>query len=219
MNLDGFFNNQDPVEMPSNVIYIFGDTETTGLSEKKERMTEVAFIKTDSQFNIIDTFQMMINPERPLTAFIKNLTGITEEMVENELKYPDAVPVIEDWWFDNEADENNEQPKIIFVAHNAPFDNKFINQAFIDVKGKPIIVDFIDTVSLARELKPFWRDHKLATCAGKLNIVNENHHRAMNDTMVLFAIGQILIPEFIQNGLDPVNFLTKKNLHYKKTEE
>lgn len=202
-------------------IYIFGDVETTGLSEKTERMTEIALVKTDEEFNIVDKFQMMINPERPLSDFIKNLTGITEEMVATELKYDDAMPAIKEFW---EKDTNiviNEDgeediPQIIFVAHNAPFDIKFINQGFMDITGKELIVDFIDTVSLARELYPFWKNHKLDTCAKKFGVVNENHHRAMNDTMVLYRIGVRLIKEFMEEGLDPVNFRTKKNLHYGK---
>jgi DNA polymerase III subunit alpha, Gram-positive type len=200
-----------------NRIYIFGDVETTGLSEKTERMTEIALVKCDEQFNIIDKFQMLINPERTVSAKITELTGITEEMVKDEPKYEEAVPMIESFWHDNEAiNEDLDTPQIVFVAHNAPFDIKFINKAFEDVNGKPIITDFIDTVSLARELYPFWRNHKLETCAKKFNVMNENHHRAMNDTMVLYQIGKRLISEASESNIDPLNFRTKKKLHYKK---
>lgn len=193
-------------------IYIFGDVETTGLSEKTERMTEIALVKTDEQFNIIDKFQMLINPERPLSDFIKNLTGINEAMVENEPKYEEAFVTIQNWW----NEDIPEDAQIIFVAHNAPFDNKFINYGAELVLEQALIVDFIDTVSLARELYPFWRNHKLDTCAKKFGVMNEEHHRAMNDTMVLYQIGKRLISEANESGIDAVNFVTKKNLHYKK---
>lgn len=192
--------------------YIFGDVETTGLSEKTERMTEIALVRTDENFNIIDTFESFINPERAISAKITELTGITEEMVEDAPKYIAAYPEINGWW--NKGMEKDDE--IIFVAHNAPFDTKFINHGANEYLEKPLVVDFIDTVSLARELKPFWRNHKLDTCAKKFNIANEDHHRAMNDTMVLLKIAKRLIPEFIESGLDPVNFITRKNLHYKK---
>lgn len=213
-----FFDGVD--ESPQKeVVYIFGDTETTGLSpfptEKNpngERMTEIALVKTDAEFNIIEKFQMLINPERPLSDFIKNLTNINEEMVENELKYPEAVSVIQEFWNENTKDKH-----IIFVAHNAPFDNKFINQASQQELGYDLVVDFIDTVSIARELYPYWKDHKLDTCAKKFGVVNENHHRAMNDTMVLYHIGKRLIQEAYEDkSFNPVNFVTRKNLHYKK---
>lgn len=192
-------------------VYIFGDVETTGLDEKKERMTEIALIKCDEDFNIIDTFEMLINPERTISAKITELTGITESMVENEKKYDEAIPSIKEWWF-----KDTEGKQIIFAAHNAPFDIKFINQGFIDITGEPLIKDFIDTVSLAREIYPFWRNHKLDTCAKKFNIVNENHHRAMNDTMVLYHIGKRLISEALEDEMEIINFTTKKSLHYKK---
>lgn len=192
--------------------YIFGDTETTGLSEKTERMTEIALIKTDEEFNVIDTFESFINPERPISAKITELTGITEEMVEDAPKYDAAYPEIHEWWYKNTSKEDS----IIFVAHNAPFDTKFINQGAHEYLQELLVVDFIDTVSVARELYPFWRNHKLDTCAKKFGVLNENHHRAMNDTVVLYKIGKKLISEAYESNLNPVNFITKKNLHYKK---
>lgn len=191
--------------------YIFLDTETTGLSEEKERMTEIAMVRTDENFNIIETFQMMMNPERELSDFIKNLTGITEEMLENEPKYDEAIPQIMEWY-----SKNSDNKHVIGVAHNMPFDRKFINKAGQDILGKDIVIDWIDTVSLAREMFPFFRNHKLDTLAKKFGIVNENHHRAMNDTMVLYYIGKKLIPEFMEDGLNPINFRTTKKLHYGK---
>jgi DNA polymerase III subunit alpha, Gram-positive type len=192
-------------------IYVFLDTETTGLSAEKERMTEIAMVRTDEEFNIIDTYQTLINPEREITAKITELTGITESMVENESKYDEIIPVISEYY-----SQDSEEYQIIGVAHNMPFDQKFINKAGQDILGKDIITDFIDTVSLARELYPFWRNHKLETCAKKFNVMNENHHRAMNDTMVLYQIGKRLISEASESNIDPLNFRTKKKLHYKK---
>jgi DNA polymerase-3 subunit alpha (Gram-positive type) len=192
--------------------YIFGDVETTGLSEQTERMTEIALVRTDEQFNIIDTFESFINPERTISAKITELTGITEEMVEDAPKYIQAYPAIHGWW--HKGMEEGDQ--IIFCAHNAPFDTKFINHGANEYLEKPLIVDWIDTVSIARELYPFWRNHKLDTCAKKFGIVNENHHRAMNDTMVLYHIGKRLINEAYESNMDPINFRTTKKLHYGK---
>jgi DNA polymerase-3 subunit alpha (Gram-positive type) len=193
--------------------YIFGDVETTGLSEQTERMTEIALVKTDEQFNIVDKFQMLINPERVVSAKITELTGITEDMVKDEPKYEEAFILIQEWW---NKDIVGGEDEAIFVAHNAPFDIKFINYGSTLVLEQNIIQNWIDTVSLARELYPFWRNHKLDTCAKKFGIVNENHHRAMNDTMVLYHIGKKLINEAYESNLDPINFRTTKKLHYGK---
>jgi len=194
--------------------YIFGDVETTGLSSAndKDRMTEIALVKTDIDFNIIDQFQTLINPEREITEKITQLTGITEEMVSTAPIYDVIYSDIEN--FIKEGFNEDDNP--ILVAHNAPFDFGFINEGAKTILGYPLFNDFIDTVSLARELYPFWRNHKLDTCAKKLNVMNENHHRAMNDTMVLYQIAKKFIPEAVNIGINPVNFRTKKSLHYKK---
>jgi DNA polymerase-3 subunit alpha (Gram-positive type) len=202
--------------------YIFGDVETTGLSEQTERMTEIALVKCDENFNIIDKFQMLINPERTVSAKITELTGITEAMVENEPKYDEALPIIKEWWIKDidfgiiNEEGDQEDVEIIFVAHNSPFDTKFINKGAQDILGKDLIIDWIDTVSLARELYPFWRNHKLETCVKKFGAVNERHHRAMADTMALYHIGKRLITEAYESNLNPINFRTTKKLHYGK---
>jgi DNA polymerase-3 subunit alpha (Gram-positive type) len=197
--------------MLKDVIYIFADCETTGLSPEKERMTEIAMIRCDENFEVIDTFEMLINPERVITDKIVEITGITEEMVEDAPKYNEAIPQIHEWF-----NYNPENKQIIFVAHNAKFDIGFINQAGRDILGKEIVKDFIDTVSVARECFPYWKNHKLETCCKKFGVVNNQAHRAMSDTLALVAVGKRLISECIEDGFNPVNFLTKKSLHYKK---
>jgi DNA polymerase-3 subunit alpha (Gram-positive type) len=133
--------------------------------------------------------------------------------VEDADKYDDAIPLIVSWY--KSLKKECEVDKVVFVAHNAPFDIKFFNHASQLVLGEDMITEFIDTVSLARELYPFWRNHKLDTCAKKFGVVNDNHHRAENDTIVLMNIGKRLITEALETNLNPLNFITKKNLHYK----
>lgn len=191
--------------MLENKTLIFLDVETTGLSEKTERMTEIGIIRTDGNFNIIDEFQMLINPERVISSKITEITGITESMVENEPKYDEAIPMIKDFIFNGINKED-----AILVAHNAPFDFKFVNQGFMDIYGKVAFENYIDTVSVLREIQPFWRNHKLDTAAKKYGIVNENHHRALNDTYVLYYIAKIALPQFLETGLNPINFKRKK---------
>jgi DNA polymerase-3 subunit alpha (Gram-positive type) len=194
-----------------NTEFIFLDTETTGLSPTEEKLTEIAMIRTDNQFNILETYESFINPQKKLSAKIIQITNITDEMLEDAPLYESAIPNIYNWYY-----KNSPEKRIIGVAHNMPFDLGFINEAGKKILGKDIITEWIDTVSLARELYPFWKNHKLDTCATKFGIVNENHHRALNDTMVLYNIGHRLITEFAQDGLDPVNFRTQKKLHYNK---
>jgi DNA polymerase-3 subunit alpha (Gram-positive type) len=205
-----FFENDNNV-INEDVIFIMGDVETTGFNPDPDKMTEIALIKTDSNFNILDRFVSFINPEQKLSAKIIEITNITDDMVEDAPKYQQIMGNVYSWW-----KKDTEGKKIIFVAHNADFDVKFINHLFTSQDAEALITDSIDTVSLARELYPFWKNHKLDTVADKFGIINESHHRAENDTIVLMYMAKRLITEFTQDGLNPVNFRTKKKLHYGK---
>lgn len=190
-------------------VYVFLDVETTGLKATEEKMTEICMIKTDEEFNVIDKFVSFINPEKSIPEKITELTGITESMVAEAPTYNEIIPIIHEWYY-----KDTEGKQVIGVAHNMPFDMGFINQAGKDIIGKDIITNWYDTVSIVRELFPFWKNHKLETCAKKFGIVNENHHRAENDVVVLIGIGKRLISEALEDGLDILNFRTTKKLHY-----
>ena len=67
-------------------MYAIVDIETTGLSPKKERITEVAIYVFDGK-KVVDEFISLVNPERPIPYFITRMTGITNEMVEDAPKF------------------------------------------------------------------------------------------------------------------------------------
>lgn len=68
------------------------------------------------------------------------------------------------------------------VAHNAPFDRKFA-QAEFDAVGRTMpTTPWIDTVDLARALRPQWPDHKLGTCAAQLGLELDEHD-ALSDAI------------------------------------
>ena len=68
--------------------YIALDLETTGLEPKKEKITEIAALKVEHG-QITGRFVTLVNPKRPLTERVVELTGITDDMLKD-------APVIED---------------------------------------------------------------------------------------------------------------------------
>lgn len=97
------------------------DTETTGLSHEKDEITEICAIKfefdkeTGCIYGLTGMFHSMNEPSKPITEKITKLTGITNEMVKGH-----SI----DW---KKFDEFVEDSSII-IAHNAPFDRKFVDK-------------------------------------------------------------------------------------------
>ncbi|MBQ3378760.1 MAG: PolC-type DNA polymerase III [Clostridia bacterium] len=152
--------------------YIVFDFETTGLSRKKDRITEIGAVKV-SGGEITDTFSTFVNPHMPIPPKITELTGITDEMVKDAPDENEAVRAF--LKFSGSG---------VMVAHNAPFDMGFLNEAKARL-GIKTAQTSIDTVELSRTLYPNLKNHKLDTLARHLEMEDFNHHRACDDANVL----------------------------------
>ena len=164
-------------EHPLSGGFVVFDIETTGFSALKDRIIEIGAVKVENGV-VIDRYSTFVNPERPIPFRIKNLTGITDEMVEDSLVIADILPKFLEF-----------AGSCAIVAHNASFDTGFIRKNAKDIKAEfdPII---LDTVEMSRILLPDLKNHKLDTVAQALGVSLENHHRAVDDAE---ATAQIFI--------------------------
>ncbi len=148
--------------------YIVFDIETTGLSAINDMITEIGAVKIRDG-EIIDTYNQLINPERPIPELITNITGITDNMVKDK-------PIIKDVILDFVKFIGDD----VLVAHNASFDIGFIRE-----KMKLINIELnnpvLDTLELSRAVFPSLKSHKLNLVAKHLNVDLVNHHRAVDD--------------------------------------
>ena len=177
--------------------YVVFDIETTGLSPTKDMITEIGAIKIENGI-IIDEYNQLINPERPIPKKIVELTGITDDMVKDmptiERVLPDFKTFIED---------------SVLVAHNASFDTGFLREQFFrngEILNNPIL----DTLQLTRALFPSLKSHKLNTVAKHLNVDLINHHRAVDDaraTAEIFLKSMALLNENNVYNFDQINNL------------
>ncbi len=156
------------------------DIETTGGSAKLEKITEIAVYLHDGE-KITGEYNTLVNPERNIPYYITNLTGITNEMVENAPRFYEIAKQIV------ELTEGR-----IFVAHNARFDYSFIRQEFKSL-GYNFKRSILDTVSLSRRLFPGYRSYSLGNICRELKIEINDRHRASGDALATVKLFEILI--------------------------
>lgn len=159
--------------------YTVLDLETTGLRPASDSIIEVACIKYRDGREV-DTYHSYVRPSTfhsednegytyYVNGSITNLTGITNEMLEE-------APSFEDIAEELSAFLEGE----IIVGHNVNFDINFLYDNYKNFDGSDFSNDFLDTMRLARRLLPDLPHHRLDDLADFFNI-RGIHHRAMED--------------------------------------
>ncbi len=155
--------------------FVVFDLETTGLHCQRDRMIEIAAILVrDGQE--AGEFTTFVAPGVPLSDKTKELTGITESMLEGA---PGEAEAYDKFM----AFAGNR----LLVAHNAEFDTGFL-RACAARQGKTFANAYIDTLRMGRILYPGLKRYSLDAMARHLNLGDFNHHRALDDTRILVAI-------------------------------
>jgi DNA polymerase-3 subunit epsilon len=161
-------------------MYAIVDIETTGGSSRIEKITEISIFQHDGE-KITGEFTTLVNPERNIPYFITNLTGITNEMVEDAPRFFEVARTI------IEFTEGR-----TIVAHNARFDYSFIRQEFKSL-GYNFSRNLLDTVTLGRKLIPGHQSYSLGNICNDLNITIEGRHRASGDALATVRLFEILM--------------------------
>jgi DNA polymerase III epsilon subunit-like protein len=152
------------------------DTETTGLfPEDGHRVIEFAGVEmrlgADGRVEQVVPHHYLFNPGMPIPREASDVSGIRDEDVAN------APP------FEKHAEAIHRLlARAITVAHNYPFDQRFLTHEFDRAKLKWCAPPAeIDTVDLSRRFFPDARSHKLGELSARLEIPLVGAHRATND--------------------------------------
>jgi DNA polymerase-3 subunit epsilon len=161
-------------------LYAIVDIETTGLSPRNEKITEIAIFIHDGT-KVIDEFTSLVNPERKIPYRITQLTGINNKMVDSAPKFYEIAKKI------IEITEG-----AIFVGHNVSFDYNFVRKEFsefeYDYKREKLC-----TAKLSRRLLPGRRSYALGKISKELGIENPHRHRAYGDAQATVKLFEILL--------------------------
>lgn len=149
--------------------YVCFDIETTGFGKSAEIIEFGAVKVRDNE--IIDTYSELVKPIRRIPPIITEITGITQNDVENCRGISEVLP--EFLQFIGED---------ILVGHNiASFDIPVIRQAIhIENEGSKFEPFYVDTMYLARKIDGIINS-KLQTVLLYYGIKNERAHRAFQD--------------------------------------
>jgi len=172
--------------------FVAFDLETTGLRADRERITEIGAVLVRNG-EIGDTFQTFVNPEKPIPPEITRLTGITDADVK-DAPLPDAA-------LRAFLDFAGDRP---LVAHNASFDMGFVAAA-CERAEIPFSHIAIDTLTMAQNLLPHLRRHKLNEVADHLGLPAFNHHRASDDAKTVAHMLGAFFPRLREMGISNVN--------------
>lgn len=168
---------------------IFFDLETTGFNIYHNSIIEIGAID-----NLDKTFSNLIKSNKPLRPKIVEITGITDELLQNADESKLALVKFRDYV------ESIPCKEIYLLAHNCNgFDKPFLKMEFKkhNIKFNREI-HFVDTLRMAQLVLPFLNYHSMKSLSSYFNIINPNAHRAFEDADTLNKIYQVLETLFYQ---------------------
>lgn len=177
--------------------FVVFDLETTGGSAQRNKITEIGAVKVRGG-EVIGEFQSLIDPGVSIPPSIVLLTGITDAMVTTAPRIGEVLPAFTE--FIRGA---------ILVAHNAPFDMRFLKQALAENGYPPPRAQVVDTVRMARRLvtRDEVPNHKLATLARYFSVPVTPNHRALEDARATVSVFHALLDRCGSLGVTHVDDL------------
>ena len=179
---------------PLDCEFVAFDIETTGLSDERDRITEIGAVVFRNGEEA-ERFQTFVDPGMPIPPDIQRLTGISNADVAGAPSEAEAVAAF-----------------LAFAAgrplcaHNADFDTGFIAAA-AERSGLAFDPLTIDTLTLSRALLPELRRHKLDMVADRLGLPPFNHHRASDDAYTCGRILAVFVTMLRERGVENISSL------------
>lgn len=158
--------------------FCFLDLETTGFEPDKDSIIEISFVRFKDGKKIEEVDQVLIPDKSELTEFISNLTGITQEEINEKGKdFNEIKELVTEKIGDS-----------IIVGHNIDFDINFLVKNDIPIQNNPRI----DTHELARILLPQEKSFALEVLSKKYGFIHDSAHRAMSDVLASKKLFELL---------------------------
>jgi DNA polymerase III epsilon subunit family exonuclease len=168
----------------------FCDVETTGLHPGRgDRVCEIAVLRCRNG-QIVDSFQHLVNPQRPVSRGAYAVHGIGEDQLRQAPPFSEVVDEVVALL-----------DGAVFVGHNAPFDLGFLSKE-LSLSGIAFSSEVaLDTLRLARQ-QYVSSSYSLDHLARSLNVrVVGRAHRAMVDVLLTRGVFRRLVDDLRPAGL------------------
>ncbi len=206
-------DNVDIVTRPNEDImldqtYVVFDFETTGFNAGGfDSIIEIGAVKIKDGM-IIEKYDELINPGRPLPQKIIDVTNITDAMLEGKDNEENAVRRFIEWFGD-----------CPMVAHNAKFDVSFLEMAYKKYNFGTFTNPVIDTLELSRTLDNTYARHSLSALVKRYDVPWDEsaHHRGDYDAegtaLVFYKMLKKLSNRNIDKMSDLEKLVSKEDIH------
>lgn len=160
--------------------YVVIDTETTGFSSTYDSMLEIGALRVKNG-EVIDEFHSFVKYDNAIPNFIVELTGITNDMIQNAPADYEAAMKVKEFIGTS-----------FIVGYNTKFDINFINDALSVRYGLSLDNHYVDCLRYARKLFPDFKHHRLKDMADHYNIERTKEHRATHDCLTTIKVFEAL---------------------------
>ena len=188
--------------------YVVFDFETTGFNAGgADSIIEIGAVKIKNG-EILERYDELINPGRPLPEKIVELTNITDAMLEGKDNEENAVKRFIEWFGD-----------CPMVAHNAKFDTSFLEMAYKKYNLGTFQNPVIDTLELSRTLDNTYARHSLSALVKRYEVPwdEDAHHRGDYDAegtaLVFHKMLKKLSNRNIEKMSDLDRLVSKEEIH------
>ena len=184
----------DARESPARLLderFVVVDVETTGVRpDAGDRVTEIAAVIVEGG-EVGEVYSTLINPQRAIPPWITNLTNISWDMVKDAPIFPDVCDRVTSFMDGR-----------VFVAHNAPFDWRFMDAEVHRATGQRLEGRQLCTVRLARRILPQLHRRSLDMVAHHYGVEIAARHRAAGDAVATAHVLLRLLEDAADRGVE-----------------